>query len=202
MKVYSLLLLLMPVVTFAQMDYNKLKGNKINAIASYKYANATYYNYKINASDLKDSVYTKVSNSKVPEEMLTQKFSSIFASKSKIIVYSKFTFEYNQLKYSIIKYRKVEKNIQGKVDYFVTEYANNNWNEILKFNKVINDFILVSSLNDNVFTYFEVSEDNPKYADIKDLKSKTTDADGTLNIGNLAKNIIENNSLFLKYIDK
>ncbi len=201
-KILSIFLLTISFFAHSQINYSAMKGEKINATYSFHFAKASYYNYKINASDLKDSVYTKVSNSQVPEEMLTQKFASIFANKSKIIVYSKFTFEYNNLKYSIIKFRKFENNTLGKIDYFITEYINNSWNEISRYNNVINDFKIVISLNDNVYTYFEVSEDNPKYADIKEIKSKSTDADGTLNIGNLAKNIAENNALFSKYIDK
>lgn len=202
MKVYSLLLLLLPVVTFAQIDYNKLKGNKIDAVATYHFSNAYYYNYKINASNLKDSTYKKVSLSQVPEEMLTQKFSSIFAAKSKLIVYAKFTFEYNDLKYSIIKFRKVENNIPAKIDYFIVEFTNNQWKENVKTNTVIENFKTVLSLKDNVFSNFETTEDDNKMADINSYKVKVRDSDNIINIQKFAQVVKSNASLFSKYLDQ
>lgn len=191
-------------LSFSQTQ-NEYKSNKVNCIGSFQFKKASYYDYQINAQK-SDSIYQKVSEGNKPEDLLTQKYSDFFLKSSlderkEIILYSRITLEYNLSEYYYIKYALKDKTMTHKVAIFKKE--GNIWEWLDNSdNKISEAITIILKLQNEVFSQFEVDNDNPKYLEINQLKASVKDADNTLNIFKLADVIEKNSSRLSKYFSK
>lgn len=196
-----------PLLGFSQINYENLKGNKINSSASFQFSEAYYYDYVMNSFNGIDSIYTKMYNGNFPETLLTQKYNYLLSTnrdeiQNKISVLSKITVEYNQKKYCFIKFKIVQKEEVSKVSVFVLEKQKETWKENTISNKIIQNIKLVLSLKEDAFSQFEIQENNPEYPEINKLKPLVKDTDGVLNIYKLAEVIEKNKTALAKYLDE
>jgi hypothetical protein len=193
---------------FGYSQNNKdLKVIKTNAIASFQFSESYYYDYVVNSNNVTDSIYTKIKSDNLPEALLTKKFSALLevnkeAVLNKLSLLSKITLEYNQEYFSIIKFKSIEGNSVSKTRFFISKKEKDIWEEYTKTNLIIEKVKLILLLNENVFSQFEISENNPKYPEINKLKPLVKDADGVLNIYKLAEVIEKNKVSLSKYLDE
>ena len=191
-------------LTFSQIQ-GEYESNKVNCIGSFQFKKASYYDYQINAQK-SDSIYQKVSEGNKPEDLLTQKYSDFFLKSSlderkEIILYSRITLEYNLSEYYYIKYALKDRKMTHKVAIFKKE--GNIWKWLDNSdNKISEAITIILKLQNEVFSQFEVDNDNPKYLEINQLKASVKDADNTLNIFKLADVIEKNSSRLSKYFSK
>ena len=203
------LLCFMSLSLFSNLSFSQTqseyKSNKVNCVGSFQFKKASYYDYQINAQK-SDSIYQKVSEGNKPEDLLTQKYSDFFLKSSlderkEIILYSRITLEYNLSEYYYIKYALKDKTMTHKVAIFKKE--GNIWEWLDNSdNKISEAITIILKLQNEVFSQFEVDNDNPKYLEINELKASVKDADNTLNIFKLADVIEKNSSRLSKYFSK
>ena len=203
------LLCFMSLSLFSNLSFSQTqseyKSNKVNCVGSFQFKKASYYDYQINAQK-SDSIYQKVSEGNKPEDLLTQKYSDFFLKSSlderkEIILYSRITLEYNLSEYYYIKYALKDKTMTHKVAIFKKE--GNIWEWLDNSdNKISEAITIILKLQNEVFSQFEVDNDNPKYLEINELKASVKDADNTLNIFKLADVIEKNSRRLSKYFSK
>ncbi|MDO4230307.1 MAG: hypothetical protein Q4C98_10865 [Capnocytophaga sp.] len=186
---------------YSQEKYN---GKKINSIATFQFKKASYYDYQINARQ-SDSIYSKVLNTNAPEGLLSKRHSDFLSEnnskeKSEIILYSRITIEYNLSQYYFIKYALRDEKTIHKIAIFKKNGNDWNWLEYPD-NNISKSIVIILSLENDIFSAFEVSEIDNNYPEINRLKPLTKDADGTLNLFKLAKVIEENKNILSKYFN-
>lgn len=205
-KIIFIAAIIFTLFGYSQNDYKDLKGIKTNATASFQFSESYYYDYVINSNNVTDSIYTKVKSGNLPEFLLTKKFSTLLEANketvlNKISLFSKMTLEYNQEYFSIIKFKTIEGNSISKTIFFISKKENDIWEEYTNTNLILENVKLILLLNENAFSQFEISENNPEYPEINKLKPLIKDADGVLNIYKLAEIIEKNKGSLSKYLD-
>ena len=191
----------------SQVNFKDLKVVKTNSISCFQFSESFYYNYIINSKNITDSIYTKINISNSPEGLITKKFeeklkANIEKITNKISLFSKFTFEYNQNTFCVIKFKFIEDSKPSKIQIFISKKENNIWKIYAENNDIIHKFKSVLFLKENAFAQFEMNEKNDKYLEINKLKPLVKDADGILNIYKLGEIIEKNKASLSKYLDE
>jgi hypothetical protein len=206
-KIIFISALIFTLLGYSQNNFKELKAIKTNAIGSFQFSESYYYDYVMNSNNVTDSIYTKVNSENSPEGLLTIKFNNLLEANkesvlNKIALFSKITLEYNQDTYCFIKFKNIENNAISKTLFFVSKKESNVWKEYSETNKIIEKVKSILFLKENAFSQFEISDNNPKYAEINKLKPLVKDADGVLNIYKLAEVIEKNKVTLSKYLEE
>lgn len=206
MKKILLIILILPLILKAQNNYTNFKGKKIQAIGTFQFSDANYYDYVLNSNNITDSIYVKKIIENNPESLLTIKHGSLLDKNeekiiNKIYLFSKINIQYNQDSYCVIKFKIFENDKFSDVNFFVLKKDSNIWKEYIQNNSIVKDIQKVLSLKNDAYSQFEISDNDSKFPEINKLKPLVKDADGVLNIHKLAVIIENNKELLSKYFE-